>query len=230
MEYTSLTPEQFAALEGLDDWRFVLGAIHANFRAGSFGAAVALATTIAAAADELVHHPDIDVRYPDRVHVALTTHATGGLTTLDAALARVISAAAAAAGATAEPLAAQAVEIAIDTLDADRIRPFWAAILGYPDTGGSLVDPLRLGPPVWFQDMDEARTQRQRFHIDISVAHDIAEQRRSCARRWRHAGQRQLRPQLVGAGGRRRQRSLRVHLAGPLTAVVRCRGENRRRR
>ena len=142
MEYTSLTPEQFAALEGLDDWRFVLGAIHANFRAGSFGAAVALATTIAAAADELVHHPDIDVRYPDRVHVALTTHATGGLTTLDAALARVISAAAAAAGATAEPLAAQAVEIAIDTLDADRIRPFWAAILGYPDTGGSLVDPL----------------------------------------------------------------------------------------
>ena len=181
MEYTSLTPEQFAALEGLDDWRFVLGAIHANFRAGSFGAAVALATTIAAAADELVHHPDIDVRYPDRVHVALTTHATGGLTTLDAALARVISAAAAAASATAEPLAAQAVEIAIDTLDADRIRPFWAAILGYPDTGGSLVDPLRLGPPVWFQDMDEARTQRQRFHIDISVAHDIAEQRVAAA-------------------------------------------------
>ena len=39
MEYTSLTPEQFAALEGLDDWRFVLGAIHANFRAGSFGVA-----------------------------------------------------------------------------------------------------------------------------------------------------------------------------------------------
>ena len=53
--------------------------------------------------------------------------------------------------------------------------------MGYPDTGGSLVDPLRLGPPVWFQDMDEARTQRQRFHIDISVAHDIAEQRVAAA-------------------------------------------------
>lgn len=177
MDYTSITPEEFAALEGLDDWRFVLGFIHANFRAGSFGAAAALATAIATAADEHVHHPDIDIRYPDRVHVQLTTHATGGLTTLDVDLARVISAAASAAGATTEPLAAQALEIAIDTVDADRIRPFWAAVLGYPDSGGTLVDPLRLGPAVWFQDTDESRTERQRFHIDVSVAHDIAQQR-----------------------------------------------------
>ncbi len=177
MEYTSLTPAEFAALDGLDDWRFVLNALHANFRAGSFGAAAALAVEIAAAADRLVHHPDIKIRYPDRVHVALTTHATGGLTTLDTDLARVISAAAVSAGATSQPVAAQAVEIAIDTLDADRIRPFWAAVLGYPDTGGTLVDPLRLGPPVWFQEMSEPRTQRQRFHIDVSVAHDVAGQR-----------------------------------------------------
>ncbi|MCY7297660.1 MAG: 4a-hydroxytetrahydrobiopterin dehydratase, partial [Ilumatobacteraceae bacterium] len=83
MEYTPISPADFSALEGLDDWRVVLSGIHANFRAGSFGAAAALVTQIAAAADELVHHPDIDVRYPDRVHVYLTTHATGGLTTLD---------------------------------------------------------------------------------------------------------------------------------------------------
>ena len=181
MEYTRITPDHFAGLEGLNDWRFVLGAIHANFHAGSFGAAAALASEIAAAADKLVHHPDIDIRYPDFVHVAITTHATGGLTTLDADLARIISTAAVAAGATSEPAAAQAVEIAIDTLDADRIRPFWAAILGYPDTGGTLTDPRRLGPPVWFQDTDEHRTQRQRFHIDVSVSHDIAEQRITAA-------------------------------------------------
>ncbi len=181
MEYTRITPEQFAALEDLHDWRFVLGGIHANFRAGSFGSAAALVTQIAAAADELVHHPDIDVRYPDRVHVYLTTHATGGLTMLDVDLARVISAAAIAAGATSEPFAAQRVEIAIDTLAADRIRPFWAAVLGYPDTGGTLVDPLRLGPPVWFQNSDEARTQRQRFHIDVSVSHDVAATRVAAA-------------------------------------------------
>ena len=181
MEYTRITPDHFAGLEGLNDWRYVLGAIHANFRAGSFGAAAALAGKIAAAADKLVHHPDIDIRYPDRVHVAITTHATGGLTTFDADLARIISTAAVAAGATSEPGAAQALEIAIDTLDADRIRPFWAAVLGYPDTGGTLTDPLRLGPSVWFQDTDEPRTQRQRLHIDVSVSHDVAERRVAAA-------------------------------------------------
>jgi len=181
MEYTPISPADFSALEGLDDWRVVLSGIHANFRAGSFGAAAALVTQIAAAADELVHHPDIDVRYPDRVHVYLTTHATGGLTTLDVDLARVISAAALASSATAEPAAAQGVEIAIDTLDADRIRPFWAAVLGYSDTGDMLTDPLRFGPSMWFQEMTEPRTQRQRFHIDVSVPHDVAVQRVAAA-------------------------------------------------
>lgn len=181
MEYTPISPSAFAALEGLGDWRFVLGGVHANFRAGSFAAAAALVTKIAAAADELVHHPDIDVRYPDRVHVALITHATGSMTTLDADLARVISALALAAGATAEPLRAQGVEIAIDTLDADRIRPFWAAVLGYPDKGDALADPLRLGPSVWFQVMTAPRHERQRFHIDVSVPHDVAEARVAAA-------------------------------------------------
>lgn len=181
MEYTPISPVEFATLDELDHWRFVLGGIHANFRAGSFGAAAALVTEIAAAADRLVHHPDIDVRYPDRVHVYLTTHATGGLTTLDADLARTISAAAIAAGATAEPSTAQAVEIAIDTLDADRIRPFWAAVLGYPDNGGTLTDPRRNGPSVWFQEMTVPRDERQRFHIDVSVPHDVAEQRIAAA-------------------------------------------------
>ena len=181
MEYTSITPEQFAALDGLADWRFVLGALNANFRAGSFAAATSLATDIAAEADRLVHHPDIDIRYPDRVRVALVTHATGGLTTLDVELAQAISALALAAGATSEPVVAQAVEIAIDTLDADRIRPFWAAVLGYRNSDGALTDPLRLGPAVWFQDMTEPRDERQRFHIDVSVPHDVAEQRVAAA-------------------------------------------------
>jgi len=66
-------------------------------------------------------------------------------------------------------------------MDADRIRPFWAAVLGYRDEGGYLVDPLRIGPPVWFQQMDEPRTDRDRFHIDVSVAHDAAPARLGAA-------------------------------------------------
>ena len=181
MDYTAVTADEFAVLDGLDDWRFVLNAIHADFRAGSFSAAASLVSAVAEAAEAAQHHPDVDLRYPDRVRVMLTTHATGGLTTRDAELAREISRLAVQAGATSEPAAPQAVEIAIDTMDADRIRPFWAAVLGYRDDHGNLVDPLRIGPPMWFQQMDEPRTDRDRFHIDVSVPHDVAEARVAAA-------------------------------------------------
>jgi 4a-hydroxytetrahydrobiopterin dehydratase len=181
MDYTQVAADDFAKLEGLRDWRFLLGSIHADFRAGSFPKAAALVTAIALAAEEAEHHPDVDVRYPDRVRVALMTHGASGLTTRDVDLARTISAIAADSGATAEPASPQSVEIAIDTMNADRIRPFWAAILAYRDEGGYLVDPIRIGPPMWFQQMDEPRTDRDRFHIDITVPHDVAEARVAAA-------------------------------------------------
>lgn len=181
MEYTEVTAEEFHQLDGLDDWRYVLDAIHATFRSPTYLAAAELTTTIAEIAEAAQHHPDIDVRYPGRVHVMLTTHATGGLTTLDVEVARAISAAAASAGAESQATLSQTVEIAIDTTDADRIRPFWAAVLGYRELHGSLVDPTGWGPPVWFQDMDEPRTERSRFHIDVSVPHDVAEERVAAA-------------------------------------------------
>ncbi len=177
MSHTLVSADEFAAIDGLNDWRFLLGAIHAHFRAGSFSAAATLVGAIAVAADAAEHHPDLDLRYRDRVHVVLTTHAAGGLTALDTQLAAEISRLAAAAGAIAEPTVSQATEIAIDTLDADRIRPFWAAVLGYVQSNGNLVDPLRIGPSLWFQQMDAPREQRDRFHIDVTVPHDIADQR-----------------------------------------------------
>jgi 4a-hydroxytetrahydrobiopterin dehydratase len=177
MPYTTVTPTEFEALEGIGDWRYVCGAIRATFLALSYSGAGDLVLAIANAADAADHHPDIDVRYPGRVRVTLTTHATGGLTTRDTDLATTISALAAQLGATPEPTSAEFVEFAIDTLDADRIRPFWQAVLGYVDVGGTLIDPLRVGPPLWFQTMEVPRTERSRFHVDISVAHDVAEQR-----------------------------------------------------
>ena len=178
MDYTPVEPDQLATTDGLDDWRFVLGAIHAEFALDSFPAGAALVAEIAAAAEAAVHHPDVSLRYPGVVRVALTTHAAGGLTTLDVDLARTISRLASAAGADSRPLASQAIELAIDTMDADRIRPFWMAVLGYQDSGsGDLVDPARVGPPVWFQQMDSPRTERNRFHVDVSVPHDVAESR-----------------------------------------------------
>lgn len=182
MEYTAVTPAQFAEADGVDDWRYVLGAVRATFAAGSYPAAAELVVSITDAAERLVHHPDIDIRYPGNVHVAITTHATGGLTTLDLDLARAVSELAATAGSTSVPVASQITEIAIDTRDESLIKPFWAAVLGYEVAGdGSLSDPRRSGPPVWFQQMDEPRTDRNRIHFDISVPHDAADDRIAAA-------------------------------------------------
>lgn len=179
---TPISADEFAGTSGVDDWRYLLGSIHAEFGFESFGAAAVFVAAVGAAADAVDHHPDVTLRYPGRVGVTLRTHAAKALTTLDVDFARTISSLAADAGATSAPTNGQAVEIAIDTMDADRIRPFWAAVLGYVEVGGgSLADPARLGPPMWFQQMDEPRHERQRFHIDVTVSHDAAEARVAAA-------------------------------------------------
>ena len=172
-----VTPEEFAALDGLDDWRYILGAIYAEFRCSSFASGAALVSNIAAAADEVEHHPDVDLRYPGVVTVVLTTHAEQAVTNHDVDLARAISSMAHELGATTNPAAVQLSEVAIDTMDADKIRPFWAAVMGYEDRNGNLVDPHGRGAAFWFQQMEEPRSGRGRFHIDVAVPHDAAEQR-----------------------------------------------------
>lgn len=180
----AVTATEFHSRVDLPDWRYSLGRIEASYRCGTFAGAASLASEVAAAADHAEHHPDLDVRYPDRLHVALTTHATDAVTDLDVGLAGVISVLAADAGAVSEPSSTQALEIAIDALDIDAVRPFWKAVLGYEDAQpGSdgrivaVVDPLRIGPAFWFQQMDQPRPQRNRIHIDVTVPHDVAEAR-----------------------------------------------------
>jgi len=184
-----LTASQFHAQADLPDWRFVLGRIEAMFSAPSFDVAAAFVADVAVAAEAAGHHPDIDLRYPGRVHVTLTTHAAHSLTERDADLARTISELAATAGLASEPVSVLGVEVAIDAIDIDAVRPFWKAVLDYEDEpprreGGqvtAIVDPLRIGPAFWFQQMDEPRPQRNRIHIDVTVAHDVAERRIAAA-------------------------------------------------
>lgn len=175
--YAPVTASEIAADETLGDWRVLVYGLHADFVAPGFTAGAALVQAIADAADAADHHPDVDLRYPGRVHVALTTHAIGGLSDADVRLARTISTLAADAGATPEPSMVQTVEIAIDTMDAERIRPFWKAMLGYRERNGELVDPRGTGPTMWFQQMDEPRTERDRLHLDVIVPHDQADDR-----------------------------------------------------
>lgn len=178
MDYERVSAASFDAEDGLEDWRFLLGMIVAEFALPSFPGGADLVVAIAEAAEGADHHPDVRLSYPGVVRVQLTTHAAGGLTTLDVDLARQISALAGDAGAQPRPTSVWELEIALDTMDPDRIRPFWSAVLGYVDDGnGALVDPRRRGPALWFQQMERPRTDRNRFHLDITVPHDVAEQR-----------------------------------------------------
>jgi 4a-hydroxytetrahydrobiopterin dehydratase len=54
-----------------------------------FAAALAFVNAVGAAAEAANHHPDIDIRW-NTVHLALSTHSSGGLTVLDLALAAAI--------------------------------------------------------------------------------------------------------------------------------------------
>jgi 4a-hydroxytetrahydrobiopterin dehydratase len=181
-----VTARQFDADADLPDWRVLLGRIEATFVARSFAAAAEFVARLAAAADAANHHPDVDLRYPGRVHVALMTHAIDGLTTADVDLARTISSLAATTGLTTEPVGTR-LEIAIDAMDIDTVRPFWRAALAYDPWPVNdahpwvLVDPRRIGPAVWFQQMDAPRPQRNRIHIDVTVPHDEAEARIAAA-------------------------------------------------
>jgi 4a-hydroxytetrahydrobiopterin dehydratase len=174
-----LTATAFDAEEDLDDWRYLLGRIEATFRAGTpFEAAAFVAEAVASTAGRV---PDVDLR-GEVAHLSLPPGGPLGPDDLDAA--RTLTALAAEMGLTAEPLSALRSEIAIDALDIDAVRPFWKAALAYDDEPTpeghqviALIDPLRIGPPVWFQQMDAVRPERNHIHIDITVPHDVADER-----------------------------------------------------
>lgn len=176
-----LSRRQVSQSEGLADWRVLLHTLQASFRTGSMAKGIEFATRIGVAAEEANHHPDLTITY-SRVHLLLTTHDANDLTARDVALARTISAVAVELDITAEPTGVSQLEIAIDALDIAAVKPFWQAVLGYkPDRGDDCVDPCGRGPGFWFQQMDAPRPQRNRIHIDVTVPHDVAEQRIAAA-------------------------------------------------
>ncbi|HEU0239974.1 MAG TPA: VOC family protein [Micromonosporaceae bacterium] len=178
-----LAAQQFDESAGVEDWRALWGAgmVGAYFRSGSFGTGAALVHAISKLSAVANHHVDVDLR-PEGVSVRLFTHEPRRLTNADVELAREISAAARELGATADPTAVQHVQIAIDALVIAEVRPFWQAVLGCePDGDAAVLDPLRRGPSVWFQQMDAARPQRNRIHIDLYVPRDQGEARVAAA-------------------------------------------------
>lgn len=169
--------------EGLDGWRYLRGAIHTRFATGDFTAGLELAQDIAAAAEAANHHPDLDLRY-GHVDVRLTSHDVGFVTQRDVRLAREISAIGASRGIAAAPTELSVLEIGLDTSDMERLKPFWAAVLGLdPDAGeeDEIVDPDGVLPTIWFQVTEPHEEPRQRFHLDLTLPHDMVEPRMAAA-------------------------------------------------
>jgi len=193
-----LTGKQIADAN-LTDWRKLGQGLHARYLVGDFGGGVRFVAAVAEAGDGLGHHPSVTVGdgYVDLKLVSDdavfrddegTEHVVEWVTQHDVDLARRVSEIAAEQGLKADPASITAIELALDTAHPATIAPVWAALLtgstdaqGRGTIGDDVRDATGRVPILWFQDTDEHETPRQRFHIDVWVPPDVAEQRIAAA-------------------------------------------------
>lgn len=176
----ALTVDDVAS-EGLDDWRFVLGRLRTVLATGDFATGAALVARVAEVADELDHHPDVALSYPEVV-VSTYSHDSDAVTWRDVALARRISELAAQAGVEARPQDVVAVEWGLDVADGVDLRGVYGAVLGGEVRENEIHDPHQTSDSVWFQEADPAYRPadgvvEQRWHPDVWVPVELAEAR-----------------------------------------------------
>ena len=75
----------------LPTWQVTEGQLVREIQAPTFAIAIKWVVAIAQAAEEMDHHPDIDIRWRT-LRISLITHSTGCLTALDVDLAHRIDA------------------------------------------------------------------------------------------------------------------------------------------
>jgi len=184
---------------GLTDWRKLGQGLHTRFTLNDFSAGARFVTAVAAAGELAGHSPEVrlgshhvdlklisdDAIYRDDEG---TEHRVEWVTQQDVDLARKISEIAADQGLAADPASITAIELALDTADSARVAPVWAALLtgggeaiGRGTIGDDVRDATSRVPILWFQDTEPHETPRQRFHIDVQVPYDVAEQRIAAA-------------------------------------------------
>jgi len=187
-------PEQIAEAD-LAEWPKLAQGLHARYLVGDFGAAVRFVTAVGEAGDAIDHHPSVSIGqgYVDFKLVsddAVYRDDEGDelvlqwVTQRDVDLARRITDIAADHGLEADPGSVSDIELGLDTTDSATIAPVWAALLtGNPGSQGhgSPSDEIRDAagrvPNLWFGDADEDDAPHQRFHVEIYVPSDVAEQR-----------------------------------------------------
>ncbi|QGQ20515.1 4a-hydroxytetrahydrobiopterin dehydratase [Cellulomonas sp. JZ18] len=184
---------------GLTDRRKLAQGLHARYRVDDFGAGVRLLAAVAEAGDTLGHHPSVSM---GTGHVDLklvsadaiyrddegTEHVVEWVTQQDVDLARRITAIAAEHGLVADPASVSVLELGLDTPDPGTIAPVWAALLtgdaasqGRGSPSDEVRDATGRVPNLWFGDVGSDDAARQRFHVEVYVAPEVAEQRVAAA-------------------------------------------------
>jgi 4a-hydroxytetrahydrobiopterin dehydratase len=169
---------------GLVDWRKLAQALHARYSVPDYVVAAAFVAAVAEIAEADGHHPDLKLTY-GAIDVSLCTHEDGlWVTQKDIDTARKIGEIAHEKGLAPEPGSVAQLEIALDTAHEDRVGPFWSVLLtGSPDNKiyDSIFDPTGRVPGLWFQGTDDHPAPRQRWHFDLWLAPDTADQRIAAA-------------------------------------------------
>ncbi|MGE5827368.1 MAG: VOC family protein [Micromonosporaceae bacterium] len=183
----------------LTDWRKLAQGLHARYVVGDFGTGVRFVAAVGEVGDELGHHPSVTIGdgYVDFKLISNDAiyrdddgaeHVVEWVTQQDIDLAQRITEIAATHDVAADPASITTIELALDTAHAATIAPVWAALLtgstdaqGRGTIGEDVRDATGRVPNLWFQDTDEHETPRQRFHIDVWVAPEVAEQRIAAA-------------------------------------------------
>jgi len=193
-----LKGEQIAAAN-LTDWRKLAQGLHARYVVDDFGTGARFVAAVGETGDALGHHPSVtigtgyvglklssdDAIYRDDEG---TEHVVEWVTQQDVDLARRITEIAADHKVDADPASVSVIELGLDTAHSATIAPVWAALLtgsaeaqGRGTPSDEIRDATGRVPNLWFGDADEHETPRQRFHIEVYVAPEVAEQRIAAA-------------------------------------------------
>jgi 4a-hydroxytetrahydrobiopterin dehydratase len=183
----------------LTDWRKLAQGLHARYLVDDFGAGARFVAAVGEAGDALGHHPRVTI---GRGHVDLelvtddavyreddgTEHVVEWVTQQDVDLARRITEVAADHRVAADPASVSEVELGLDTARSASVAPVWAALLtgsadsqGRGSPGDEVRDATGRVPNLWFGDADEPGSPGRRFHVEVYVAADVAEQRIAAA-------------------------------------------------
>ena len=183
----------------LTDWRKLAQGLHARYVVADFRSGARLLAAVGDEVDGLGDHLRATVGdgFLDLKLISLDAvyrdgngdeHVVEWVTEQDVDLARRISDVAAAHGASPDPAGITNVELALDTAHEERLAPFWSALLtggqearGRGTIGNDVRDADGRVPYLWFQETEEHETPRQRFHLDVFVPGEHAQQRIAAA-------------------------------------------------